>query len=153
MGKMPAFVLKNHLFEFDSKFYKQISGTAIGTKFAPPYVCTLMNHTEMDFLKMKDIKPWFWKRFIDDVFFIWTESEESLEKFFEDPNKFHPNLKFTSEKSKEKINFLDVVKKIKEGKIITYLYCKPTDGHQYLHYHSCHADHVKRLIIFSQTLR
>ena len=37
-GKMADFVLKNNLFEFDSQFYKQISGTAIGTKFAPPYV-------------------------------------------------------------------------------------------------------------------
>ena len=54
---MPVFILKNHLFEFDSKFYKQRSGTAIATKFAPPYVCTLINHTETEFLKMKDIKP------------------------------------------------------------------------------------------------
>ena len=28
-------------------------------------------------------------------FFIWTESEESLEKFLDDLNKFRPNLKFT----------------------------------------------------------
>ena len=47
---------------------------------------------------------------------MWTESEESLEKFLEDLNKFHPNLKFTYEKSKEKINFLDVVIQIKEGR-------------------------------------
>ena len=46
-----------------------------------------------------------------------------------------------------------MVIKIKEGRIITDLYCKPTDGHQYLHYDSCHADHIKRSIIFSQTLR
>ena len=46
-----------------------------------------------------------------------------------------------------------MVIKIKEGKIITHLYCKPTDGHQYLHCDSCHADHIKRSIIFSQTLR
>ena len=73
----------------------------------------------MEFLKMQDIKTWFWKRFIDYIFFIWTEGEESLEKFLEDLNKFHPNLKFTYEKSKEKINFLDAVIKIKEGRIIT----------------------------------
>ena len=87
------------------------------------------------------------------TFFIWTESEESLEKILEDFNKFHSNLKFTYEKSKEKINFLDVAIKIKEGRIITDLYCKPRDGHQYLHYDSCHADLMKRLIIFSQTLQ
>ena len=39
VGKMADFVLENNLFEFGSKFYKQISGTAIGTKFAPPYAC------------------------------------------------------------------------------------------------------------------
>ena len=46
-----------------------------------------------------------------------------------------------------------MVIKIKEGKIITDLYCKPADGHQYLHYDLCHANHIKRSIIFSQTLR
>ena len=71
----------------------------------------------------------------------------------EDLNKFHPNLRFTYEKSREKINFLDVVIKIKEGKITTNLFCKPTDGHQYLHYDSCHAEHIKRSIVFSQALR
>ena len=96
--------------------------------------------------KTQDIKPWFWKRFNN-------ESEESLENLLEDRNKFHPNLKFTYEKSKKKIHSLDVVKKIKEVRIITDLYCKPTNGHQYLHYDSCHADHIKRSIKFSQTLR
>ena len=84
---------------------------------------------------------------------MWTESEESLEKFLEDLNIFDPNLKFTYEESKEKINFLDVVIKIKEGRIITDLYCKPAGGHQYLRCDSCHVDHIKRSIIFSETLR
>ena len=71
----------------------------------------------------------------------------------EDLNKFHPDLRFIYEKSRDKIDFLDVVIKIKEGKITTNLFCKPTDGHQYLHYDSCHAEHIKRSIDFSQTLR
>ena len=79
-------------------------------------------------------------------FFTWTESEESLEKFLEDLNKLHPNLKFTYRKSKEKINFLDVVIKINEGRIINDLYYKPANDHQYLHYDSCHGNH------FSQTI-
>ena len=40
-----------------------------------------MGHTETEFLKIQDIKPGFWKRFIDNIFYIWTESEESLERF------------------------------------------------------------------------
>ena len=46
-----------------------------------------------------------------------------------------------------------MVIKINEGRIITDFYCKPMDGHQYLHYDSCHADHLKKSLIFSQTLR
>ena len=57
MGKMDDFVLQNNLFEFDSKFYKQMSGTAIGTNFDPPYTCIFMNHIEMEFLKTREIKP------------------------------------------------------------------------------------------------
>ena len=151
--KMADSVLKNNLFEFDCKFYQQISGTAIGTKFAPPYACIFMDFIETEFLKTQAKKPWLWKRFIDDIFFIWTDSEENLNKFLKDLNEFHPNLRFTYEKSKEKINFLDLVIKLADGKIVTDLYCKSTDTHQYLHYDSCHAEHIKRSIVFSQTLR
>ena len=41
--KMAEYVFKNNLFEFNSKFYKQISGTAIGIKFARPYACIFMD--------------------------------------------------------------------------------------------------------------
>ena len=41
--KMAEFVLKNNLFEFNSKFCKQISRTVLGTKFAPPYACIFMD--------------------------------------------------------------------------------------------------------------
>ena len=152
--KMADFVVKNNLFEFDCKFYQQTSGTAIGTKFAPPYACIFMGFIETEFLKTQAIKPWLWKRFIDDIFFIRTDSKENLNKFLKDLNEFHPNLRFTYEKSKEKIiNFLDLVIKLTEGKVVTDLYCKSTDSHQYLHYDSCYAEHIKRSIIFSQILR
>ena len=55
-------------------------------------------------------------------------------------------------KSKEKINFLDLIIKIKEGRITADRYCKLTAGHQYFYSNSYYADHVKRSIIFSKTL-
>ena len=70
------------------------------------------------------------------IFFIWTGSVESLKKFFQDLHKFRSNFKLTDEKSKEKIHFVDVVIKIKEGRIITDLYCKLKDSNQCLHYDS-----------------
>ena len=37
--KMAEFVLKNNNFEFNSNVKHEISETATGTKFAPPYAC------------------------------------------------------------------------------------------------------------------
>ena len=139
--------------EFYSKFYKQIFGTPIGTKFASRHACIFMDYSEAEFLKFQGIKPWLWKRFIDDIFFFWKDAEENLDKSLKNFNKFHPNLRFVYRKSREKINFLDVVIKIKEGKITANLFCKPRDGNQYLHYDSCHTEHIKRSIVFNQTLR
>ena len=68
IGKKADYVLRNNLFEFDSKFYKQISGTAIGTKFALLHACIFMDHIETEFLKTEDKKPWFSKRFVDNIF-------------------------------------------------------------------------------------
>ena len=80
-----------------------------------------------------------WKRFIDDVFFIWKDSEENLEGFLKELNGFHPIIKFNSgeSKMKMKVNFLDVVIKIKNGRLSTDLYSKPVDSHQFVHYNSC----------------
>ena len=37
LAELAEIVLKNNIFEFDEKTFKQKCGTAIGTKFAPPY--------------------------------------------------------------------------------------------------------------------
>ena len=52
-----------------------------------------------------------------------------------------------------KINFLDVNVIKKDNKLITDLYIKPTDTHQYLHASSCHVYHCKKSIPYSQALR
>ena len=41
--KMAKFVLKNNYVEFNGKVKQQISGTAIGTKLAPPYAWVFMD--------------------------------------------------------------------------------------------------------------
>ena len=107
---MTEFVLKNNYFEFNSNVKHQISGTAICTKFDPPYACIHMDYMENPFLKNEQIQPWIWFRYIDDIFFIWTASEKKLDDFMKQLNNFHPNLKFIN------------------GEFITKIYCKPTDA-------------------------
>ena len=41
--KMAEFVLKNNYFEFNGKVKQDLSGTAIGTNFAPPCACIFMD--------------------------------------------------------------------------------------------------------------
>ena len=151
--KLAEFVLKNNLFEFNDKVKQQISGTAIGTKFAPPYACIYMDKTETDFLKTQDLQPFIWLRYIDDIFFIWTHGEAELKRFMEKQNQFLPNLKFTYESSQKKVAFLDLNVSLENGCITTDLYTKSTDCHQYLHCSSAHPDHLKNSVIYSQALR
>ena len=125
--KMAEFVLKKNYFEFNGKVKKEISGTAIGTKFAPLYVCIFMDQVEIEFLKTQKHKPLVWFRYIDDVFFIWTHGEEKPNSFLEDLNKCHPNIKFSHETNKENFHFLDLNVRLSDGNISTDLYVKPTD--------------------------
>ena len=53
-----------------------------------------MDKVEREFMEIEDIKPWLWLRYIDDIFFIWTEDEDKLESFLQHLNIFHRNLKF-----------------------------------------------------------
>ena len=151
--RMAEFVLKNNYFEFNGSIKQQLSGTAIGTKFAPPYACLFMDKLETNFLKTQKLQPLVWLRYIDDVFFLWTHGEEKLTQFLEDLNAFDSNIKFTHEYNRKEIPFLDLKVGIKDGKITTNLYVKDTDRHQYLQYTSAHPHHTKRSVVFSQTLR
>ena len=78
---MAEFVLKNNYFEFNGDCKPQISGTAIGIKFAPQYACIFMDQVETQFLQRQQFQPLVWFRYIDDIFFIWTHGEEYLELF------------------------------------------------------------------------
>ena len=99
------------------------------------------------------LQPFLWLRYINDIFFIWTHGTQKLDSFLNEPNKFHPNLSFTYETSKERVNFLDLNVSLRNGAISTDLYVKPTDGHQYLHCKSSHPEHIKNSILYNQALR
>ena len=49
--------------------------------------------------------------------------------------------------------YLDVMVKLEGNKIITDVYSKPTDTHQYLDFKLCLPKHVKKGIPYGQALR
>jgi hypothetical protein len=138
-------VLSRNYFEFNGTMYLQIGGTAMGTPIAPSYACTFMGNHEENILDIYPLKPLVWLRFLDDVFCLWTHGEDELTNFITYLNDSHETIKFTSEVSPEKINFLDTCVKVDQQtrRLYTTVYSKPTDTHDYLHFTSSHPDHCK----------
>ena len=91
--------------------------------------------------------------YIDDTFMIWQHTRGELDQFVSHLNSRHPTIRFTMEVSTSEIPFLDTLVKIKDQKLVTDLYSKPTDSHNYLLYESAHPQRCKDSIPYSQFLR
>ena len=148
-------ILTLNNFQFNDENILQINGVSMGTKCAPQYANLFMGKFEESHIlpKIKDIIL-LYCRFIDDIFFIWTGSEEELVIVTNAFNDLHPNIKFEVQYSKERIDFLDTTVIItKENTIETTIYRKPTDHKAYLHSKSYHPRTTKEAIPYSQALR
>ncbi|OCT80122.1 hypothetical protein XELAEV_18026928mg [Xenopus laevis] len=53
-------------------------GTIMRTCFAPQYANLFMAKLELDFLSTCNTKPMTYLRYIDDIFIIWTDTEQEL---------------------------------------------------------------------------
>ena len=93
------------------------------------------------------------KRYLDDCLLIFTKTEEQLQKFHNLLNNLHPSIKFTIEKSKTCLPFLDTLVINEDGKLHTDIYYKPTDSKQYLLYTSCHPKHTRNSIPYNLARR
>lgn len=147
------FTLRNCYFTFNNLIYKQIIGLTMGGASSVQEANIIMYKFFERFNHEYPSQVWDHYRFIDDLFGIWSNDENSLKIYFNTLNNYHPNFKFTINYSKLEIPFLDVkVCKINNN-LETTLYTKPTDKKLYLNYLSEHTEHIKKSIPFSQMLR
>ena len=152
--KLLKLVLSKNNFDFNEKHYLQTGGTAMGTRVAPSYANTFMGWFEDTFVYPHNPSPIVWKRFIDDIFIIWTHGRDSLNDFVSYLNGCLPSIKFEAESSTAEVHFLDVTVSIDaDHNLQTDLYTKPTDSHNYLNYRSAHPRHCRDGIPYSQFLR
>ena len=92
-------------------------------------------------------------RFIDDIFMIWTKSENELKIFMKDLNTKHTSINFDFKYSKDKIEFLDTLFYIDQHqKLQTALYQNPTDSQNYLYANSKHSYSLRKNIPYGQAL-
>ena len=155
-------ILENNIFSFNKEYFKQMKGTAIGTKVAPTYATLVLGFLEermYETVKMekdenfaKYIKEQ-WKRYLDDCFIFWERSMTDFAYFENLLNSLHVDIQFKVQKSTVRLPFLDIMVIKHWTSIITDIYFKSTDSKQYLNFNSCHPKATKINIPFSLARR
>jgi len=80
----------------------------MGAYFAPSYANVFMGYLEETMLSTANVKPQYYKRFIDDIFLVLDCDETQLAEFIEHMNNQNDSIQFTHEYSKEEITYMDV---------------------------------------------
>ena len=170
--KLLELTLKYNIFEFDSELFLQSIGTAMGIRPAPSYANLFMAKIDQLAINLahrfgEGIHPIkAWKRFLDDIYILWTGSSKKLHDFLDELNQTHPTIKFTVSHTTPEMDdqpckcqptstlaFLDTATSIVNQSISVDLYKKPTDRCQYLLTSSCHPPHITQNIPFSLAYR
>ena len=103
LGDLMRLILKENSFKFNDKHYLQTHGIAMGTKMGVSLAVIFMAHIEKQVLAISPHIRLIWKRFIDDVFSVWTLPKAEVNNFIEFANSFYTTIKFTHEMSSERI--------------------------------------------------
>ena len=160
------FVLENNFFCFNNTTWHQIVGTAMGKEVASPYACLTVGFLEETILfpilipasfeheiAQKITKQFF--RFVDDGITAPPKTVDPY-KFQSILNSMDASIQYTITESATTVhdnnivncvNFLPLkVYTTTTGKVLTDVYYKETNAHEYLHYDSHHPAHVKNNI-------
>jgi hypothetical protein len=156
--KLLELCLRGGDFEFDGQKYLQISGTAMGKRFAPSLADIYMAEWEKHAIGRCPDKPSFYKRFLDDIFMLWIHGKEKLTRFLEILNSHHPSIKLVATVHEICADFLDLtifkgLDFTTTGKFDTKVFFKQTDTHALLRKSSFHPKHIFSGILKSQILR
>ena len=129
-------IFENNIFGYKNKYFKQISGIAMGAKCAPSIANLYIAILEKNFQTIH--KPLLYFRFIDDIFVILHELFDIniLTNSFE-----YLKLNVVSEES---VNFLDLIISLDPitGYLVFSLYTKPTNTFSYLLSSSNHPNFI-----------
>ena len=88
--------LTNNDFEFNKETFLQISGTAMGKKFAPSYANLFMAQWENTALEKFYPKPTMYFRYLDDIWILWDHGETQFQTFFDILNTHSPAIRLSA---------------------------------------------------------
>ncbi len=96
----------------------------MGTRVAHTFACLFIGHIEKFMLKSKKgLLPRLYKRYIDDIFLLWSGNEQDLKKSISHLNNLHPYLKIKANYNfgTKIVKFLDTVISIPSENFIKQL--------------------------------
>ena len=123
-----SFCLKTTQFAYNGTYSQQVFGTAMGSPVSAVIANMVMEDVEQRALATSPVKPFFWKRYVDDV--ISAVSGNEAERLLSDLNLLEPSIQFTPEREKDRhFPFLDLnVSRGVQGNLETSIYRKSKLG-------------------------
>ena len=104
--RMLRLSLERNDFKFNGSFYLQLRGTAMGKKYAPSFANIFMANWEERMLDQAQHQPALYKRYLDDIFMIWTEGELNLSQFLQQANALDSSIQLEAEKDSYGLPYL-----------------------------------------------
>ena len=104
------FAVKNVLFLFNGKLFSQFDGIGMGNPLGPTLANVFLCFHETKWLNdcPLEFKPKFFRRYIDDIFLLFSDQNQIL-PFLNYLNSKHNNIKFTCESEiNNSLSFLEI---------------------------------------------
>ncbi|XP_029475942.1 corrinoid adenosyltransferase isoform X1 [Rhinatrema bivittatum] len=153
--QLASLALTCNYFQFQTQFFQQIKGTAMGATMAPSLACLYVAAFEEHHIYKSEWWPLIfkWWRYIDDVLLIWIGTDAQFFGFLDWLNQCNPNLQFNHYIHHSQVDFLDITVMYQNQKFTTSLFRKSTDRNTLLAFDSFHPHHLKTNIPTGQFLR
>lgn len=148
---LAEFVLNNNYFEYNNRIYKQTQGIAMGTN-AAVHLANIYVFYHFDRYFETHPKMLFYKRYIDDVFGIWSGTEDELRRHIEWGNNLTTSLKWNPEFGST-VNFLDLKISNSNGILSYATHQKDMNTYSYIPPFSNHPRSVFKGFIKGELIR
>ena len=131
-------ILNNNYFEFNSKYYLQQIGTAMGTRMTPycanltlgyleENLCSKIE-TKISSYAVNILKKNYYRYYLDDIFCIWDSCMGDKSLLHDALQELHSCINFTCDSFGDSVNFLDINVYRENGHIYTDIYYKKSDS-------------------------
>lgn len=147
LGSAIEIIMTRNIFQFGDTFWQQKNGTAMGAPPAPSYATVSFGTHEEAFLDEFPEQLSFYRRYIDDVFGIWTSHDDPdtdlilWNQFCSRLNGWH-NLEWIVSDRSAKVDFLDLTISLNATLLSCSLFEKSQNLHLYLPPRSAHPPGV-----------